>query len=192
MWRDKEEKLSIHGMRLQIINLRCDVILHFGAGLFFSFSSTLQSSKIKCAVPGKILLGSVASIFCLAHLCLYVTGELTNSSNKTVVDNSGIAANIEINFNRSNSEVSMLYNDALCMLESLGCLSTVLNMRSAKNIWSVFYAFFFNNNLSWCCWIIKWICNLVPIHLSIWGVLGDKWDWLPVTVYLLNPEAIRC
>lgn len=32
VWREKEEKGSIHGMILSTINLWCDVIIHFGTG----------------------------------------------------------------------------------------------------------------------------------------------------------------
>lgn len=49
---------------------------------------------------------------CLADWCPYAVGELTNSLTQTVVNNSGIAINIEISFNRCNFEVSGLYNDA--------------------------------------------------------------------------------
>lgn len=88
--------------------------------LIFSSTSTFQSSKIKYAVPGKILLGNVAGIICLADSRTYAAGEVKNSSNTTVVNNSEIEINIVMNFNSSNSEVSELYNDTPCMLESLG------------------------------------------------------------------------
>lgn len=77
---------------------------------------------------------AVLQAYSVLHTCLYVVGELTNSLNKTVVDNSGIAVKIESLLLKLISEVSMLYNDALCMLESFGCLFTLLNMRSVKNI----------------------------------------------------------
>lgn len=120
MWREKDETWSIHGMQLQIINWWCGVILNFGTDLLLDQYISVFKNKICCT--RQILLGNVAGIICLADSRTYAAGEVKNSSNTTVVNNSEIEINIEMNFNSSNSEVSELYNDALCMIESLGWL----------------------------------------------------------------------
>jgi len=99
---------------------------------------------------------------------------------------------MEINFNGSNSEVSKLYKDALCMLERLGWLFAIQNVISAKNIWSLFHAFL---TIIWADTVESHndlVTSFQSTYSSMCVVLGDKWDWLFMTAYLLSPGDMKC